>query len=54
MAEVSSAGDNDAQHLLENRQLASLFVMMSEILRNTVLFEMGLKYEKLQYKLQKF
>jgi len=28
--------------------------MMSEILRNTVLFEMGLKHEKLQNKLQKF
>jgi hypothetical protein len=27
---------------------------MSEILRNTVLFEMGLKNEKLQNKLQKF
>jgi hypothetical protein len=28
--------------------------MISEILSNTVLLEMGLKNEKLQYKLQKF
>jgi len=31
------------------QQLAYMLVMMSEILRNTVLLEMGFKHEKLQH-----
>ena len=46
MAEVSCAGDDDTQHLLDNKQLANLLVTMDEILRNTVLFEVGLKNKK--------
>ena len=36
------------------QQLAYWLVMMSEILGNTLLLEMGFKYKKLQYKFQKF
>ena len=43
-------------HIMRNgfQQLAYLLVMMSEILSNTVILEMGFKNEKLQYKHQKF
>jgi hypothetical protein len=36
------------------QQIAYLLVMMSDILSNTVLLEMGFKNEKLQEKLQTF
>jgi len=40
--------------LIGFQQFAYFLVMMSEILSNTVLLEMGFKNEKLQYKLEKF